>query len=415
VNAATIPPQTVLPTDNNTKNPTSPKSGDIGGNASGGTAGFDAILAQVMESRTGGEPPADPRSLEKTLNQSLLATAATTTSSQPKQTVAAINKRDAAGAQSGNTEAAMTPTIAQQISINAALSSLAALPNLTAVAAATEAPSGDATSKKSQRPSLSVSAKTPASGIEAGPSRALAGGPKNELARGSLTQDAAAPKNFRNPQNQAFPFAQPVAPPATRIVATHVETHFAPTANLSPPTQQVADAVLNRLGGDSSPDPTAGSALPTPQLSTASPNSTLKVLTVQLEPADLGSVAIKMRLTGNHLDMEVMAAQHDTLRALSNDHDRLRDTLQSCGYSIDNLSIKASPSAQSGSSDNQNPSQRNPQNQPSKDAPSGFSQSGSERGNSRERTPKEHARSAAQPEDRHELASTDRTRLGRYI
>ncbi len=410
MNAATIPPQKVLPADNNLKNPTSLKSGEIGGKADAGAAGFDAILSQIVESRNMSDPLVDPRTLQNALNQSTFATG-TATPAQPKQTTTAgikSEKRDGAAAHT-LIEASMTPAIAQQLGISAALSSLAALPALTSLAAGMTAPSGDPIPSKNQQPSPTLSPKAALAGAVS--SGGVTNGQKNQL----VPELTLAGAGSHDPQKQTSPFAEPATAPTTKIVSAHVETHFAPAQGLSPPTQQVADAVLNELGADASPDPAALGSTPAIQASANPSNSPLKVLTVQLEPADLGSVAIKMRLTGNHLDMEVTAAQHDTMRVLSSDHDRLRDTLQSCGYSIDKLSIKASPSAQSASSDNQDTSQRNPQHQTGEDLPSGFAQSGSERGNRGEKMPKENARSAAPSEDRHEVPSTDRTRLGRYI
>jgi hypothetical protein len=412
VNAASIAPQKVLPADNNSKNASSLKSGETSGKSASRAGGFDAILSQIVDGRNMSETFGDRRTVAIALDQSALATGTATSAQSPTPGIKP-EKRDVAAGPSVNPEPSMTPASAQQLNISAALSSLAALPALTSLAAGVAAPSSDPIAPKTQQPSPSISPKAPLAG--AGPSRALMHGLIDQALPETIRLDTATQTGPLDPQNQAAPFNQPATAPSTRIVSTHVETHFAPAQGPSPPTQQVATALLNELGGDANPDPTALGSTPAGQPPTQPSNSTLKVLIVHLEPADLGSVAIKMRLTGNHLDMEVMAAQHDTLRALSSDHDRLRDMLQSCGYSIDHLSIKASPSAQSGSSDNQNASQRNPQNQTGEDLPSGFDQSGSERGNSREKMPKENVRTAALPEDRNEVPSTDRTRLGRYI
>jgi flagellar hook-length control protein FliK len=411
VNAATIPPQKVSPADSNSRNPTPLKSGEIGGKTGGGATDFDAILAKVVEGRNTGEPAIDP-----TVPDQGVFTKDPAVQLRAKQNTTSVGKTEKrdGGAQTINVDPGLSPAIGQQLSISAALSSLAALPALMDLAAGATSPSGEQVPAEQQQPCASHSAKPPHAGT--GASRALTNSLTNELLPGNPKPSALPQMASRELQSQVTASAQPAATPAIKIVASHVETHFAPTANFSPPTQQVVNAVLNELSRDApkTDAPALGVTAPV-QLSTSQANSPVRVLTVQLEPADLGSVAIKMRLTGNHLDLEVVAAQRDTLRALSSDHDRLRGTLESCGYSIDNLSIKASPSAQSASSDSQNGSQRNPQNQPGEDLPSGFAQSGSERGNSREKTAKESARSATPLEDRHEVSSTDRSRLGRYI
>jgi chemotaxis protein MotD len=151
-----------------------------------------------------------------------------------------------------------------------------------------------------------------------------------------------------------------------------------------------------------------------PSEAAAPPRSApVKVLTLQLEPADLGAIAIKLRLIGNHLDMQVEATQHDTLQALVNDHDRLRQLLQSGGYSIDSLSIKstASSGADLGSHLNRPERDQSPPNE-GKNA-SGSTPGGSDQRGGRDRRPQD-ARGLP-IEDNHAVSPIDRSRVGHYV
>jgi chemotaxis protein MotD len=61
----------------------------------------------------------------------------------------------------------------------------------------------------------------------------------------------------------------------------------------------------------------------------------MRMLTVQLDPPDLGEVTIKMRLKGDNLELRVVAANHDTARLLQTQRDALTDLMRDTGYQAD--------------------------------------------------------------------------------
>jgi chemotaxis protein MotD len=67
----------------------------------------------------------------------------------------------------------------------------------------------------------------------------------------------------------------------------------------------------------------------------------VKVLLIQLQPADLGTVTIRMSLKENALELHIEASQQDTAQRLQQDQDSLSKVLRSAGYLIDGVAIRA--------------------------------------------------------------------------
>jgi len=75
-----------------------------------------------------------------------------------------------------------------------------------------------------------------------------------------------------------------------------------------------------------------------PATGTSQP-SVVKVLRLELQPADLGTITIRMSLKEDALDIRVEASRHDTARMLQSDQESLAKILTSAGYRIDGLSV----------------------------------------------------------------------------
>jgi len=132
------------------------------------------------------------------------------------------------------------------------------------------------------------------------------------------------------------------------VSSIQAETHFAPVQHLSP-TQQIADIVSLNIsssaGGDSTDSgvAAAGSDLAANTSSatvTQGPSSPVKMLTLALEPNELGTVTIKMRLIDSGLDLQVEAERSATTALIEKDKGNLSDKLQALGYSVDSLVVK---------------------------------------------------------------------------
>jgi flagellar hook-length control protein FliK len=66
----------------------------------------------------------------------------------------------------------------------------------------------------------------------------------------------------------------------------------------------------------------------------------LRVLSLQLNPVELGLVTIKMRLSGDSLEMELQVEKQETAELLRNDAERLSSLLRTSGYKPDVINIQ---------------------------------------------------------------------------
>jgi chemotaxis protein MotD len=105
----------------------------------------------------------------------------------------------------------------------------------------------------------------------------------------------------------------------------------------SSPVQQIADRIaaeISPTGGHGRTDAVA--ALPIN--STVQP---LKVLTVQLHPAELGVVTIRIALRNDTLELQIETDRHDTARLVHADRESLASQLRSAGYGVETLTVRA--------------------------------------------------------------------------
>lgn len=123
-----------------------------------------------------------------------------------------------------------------------------------------------------------------------------------------------------------------------KLAVLQTETHHAPVLH-GGPMAQVADGIRSELGD-------AGETALTwsPSASaTAKPHADapVKVLLIQLQPADLGTVTVRMSLKDDALNLHIEASQQDTAQRLQQDQDSLSNVLRSAGYLIDGVAIRA--------------------------------------------------------------------------
>ncbi|MGF9761990.1 flagellar hook-length control protein FliK [Microvirga sp. 0TCS3.31] len=70
----------------------------------------------------------------------------------------------------------------------------------------------------------------------------------------------------------------------------------------------------------------------------------LRVLSLQLNPVELGLVTIKMRLSGDSLEMELQVEKQETADLLRNDAEKLSSLLRTSGYRPDVINIQTAES-----------------------------------------------------------------------
>lgn len=77
----------------------------------------------------------------------------------------------------------------------------------------------------------------------------------------------------------------------------------------------------------------------------------VRILNIQLHPAELGKVTVKMRLSGDTLEMELQASREETAELLRKDSEKLTSLLRTSGYRPDSVVVvtaAADTSAQDG-------------------------------------------------------------------
>jgi chemotaxis protein MotD len=135
-------------------------------------------------------------------------------------------------------------------------------------------------------------------------------------------------------------FAVPVDVAATRIAPTlkvmvrDQETHFEPVVQLTQ-LQKIVDQMATDLVA--APAPASAAAAVGADLPPA--DKPLRMLTLQLDPPDLGAVTVKMRLAGDTMEVRLMADRPETAEMLRKERGDLTDLMQSAGYSFDIASI----------------------------------------------------------------------------
>ncbi len=67
----------------------------------------------------------------------------------------------------------------------------------------------------------------------------------------------------------------------------------------------------------------------------------MKVLHLQLEPANMGSVTVRIALKDNVISLQVEASRHETAFAIEKDRELLSNALKSAGYMVDGISSQA--------------------------------------------------------------------------
>ncbi|WP_321448509.1 flagellar hook-length control protein FliK [uncultured Cohaesibacter sp.] len=135
------------------------------------------------------------------------------------------------------------------------------------------------------------------------------------------------------------------------------ETHFAPMDMLetngvvSPQTglttansvlRQIGDALSGSLNGQGSANP--DSALDgqfSSGLKLHRSGDVLRVLDIQLHPADLGKVRLSVRLNDNNIEVRIEASKAETAKMLETNQHELNKLLQKAGYQADRIAVVA--------------------------------------------------------------------------
>ncbi len=131
------------------------------------------------------------------------------------------------------------------------------------------------------------------------------------------------------------------------------ETHFAPNMRLSP-AQQVGDqlaSALKSMAADDAPVQTG--------LTHKAEGPVLKTLDIQLNPHELGTVKVSLRMVGDSVEVTLQTSNPQTADLLKQDRLLLDQMLRTTGFKADTITIQAADdrgTVQSGANANGNSS-----------------------------------------------------------
>src|SRR4051812_29968900 len=127
------------------------------------------------------------------------------------------------------------------------------------------------------------------------------------------------------------------------LTVLRTETHLPPVTPTSPLHQIVTAITAEGLAAASEVPETASAsqtaAAPGPE------RQLVRTLDIRLEPPDLGSVTVKLRLSGEHLALRISADTVSTAQTLEQDRDTLLSLLRGNGYTAEISAVRHEPAA----------------------------------------------------------------------
>lgn len=177
---------------------------------------------------------------------------------------------------------------------------------------------------------------------------------------GTETRPALADKAKSALADMADPAVDTAKQPTTAIHELGTSSNSAPAA----PSGQIADAILKEIGGKGSAS-AAPDTTPSTLTSKASTLGAVKVLHIQLQPADLGTVSVRIALKGDALDVQLEVSHGNTATLVAKHRDALENMLKSAGLTPDHIGIQVADVDKSSTfsqQSNQNSGQSHSQN-----------------------------------------------------
>jgi chemotaxis protein MotD len=122
----------------------------------------------------------------------------------------------------------------------------------------------------------------------------------------------------------------------SKPVIREQETHFEPVQQVTT-LQKIIDRMASDLPAGAPPE---GTHAAEPSQETAKSESRpVRMMTLELDPPNLGTVTIKMRLAGASVEVHLTADRLETTNLLRQERGVLSDAMQSAGYSFDIAAI----------------------------------------------------------------------------
>lgn len=123
----------------------------------------------------------------------------------------------------------------------------------------------------------------------------------------------------------------------------------APAQAAVPVMRQMVDGIVSEIAPPSDTGRVGPSAAAAP---TPLPRP-VKVVTIELSPAELGTLTVRISLRNDALELQVEASRRETARMVDADRDTLSSLLRSAGYHVETVTVRAveqpAPAAVAGS------------------------------------------------------------------
>jgi chemotaxis protein MotD len=126
--------------------------------------------------------------------------------------------------------------------------------------------------------------------------------------------------------------------PVAKAVVREQETHFEPVQQVTT-LQKIVDRMATDLATVASPEGARAADAPGLETNKAADSRPVRMMTLELDPPNLGSVTVKMRLAGDSVEIHLTADRYETTQMLRQERGALTDAMQSAGYSFDIAAI----------------------------------------------------------------------------
>jgi chemotaxis protein MotD len=125
------------------------------------------------------------------------------------------------------------------------------------------------------------------------------------------------------------------AQPLQGVDPTTQDEHPAPQATV-PVSRQIVDGIAAEIPPqDKSPAGPAAAPAPSTQ------SQPVKVVTIQLNPAELGTLTVRISLRNDALELQVETSRRETARMVDADRETLSSLLRSAGYHVEAVTVRA--------------------------------------------------------------------------
>lgn len=161
--------------------------------------------------------------------------------------------------------------------------------------------------------------------------------------------------------------------PAAKAVVREQETHFEPVQQVTT-LQKIVDRMATDLPAVASPEGARAADAPGLETHKAADSRPVRMMTLELDPPNLGSVTVKMRLAGDSVEIHLTADRYETTQMLRQERGALTDAMQSAGYTFDIAAIDHTRTPDSNLNNGQQQQQQAPSDQRSSLQSSGGSQ-----------------------------------------